>query len=192
VSLTTHDSLVIAMDLSPGLFENDDPKLVAVSLGEAWLSIDVAGNMVVNDNGLPLTVFEHPDSKHTLLIDLVRDEHALDSLGVLSQHREHTEEVAITEGSLLDIGRLNLASEHLNRPIHIVKRRDIFHSQPLDVFPGGHKSLDALIGVGPVRNETFGIWHEVLVKPHTVASFFQGSLVSLIVLLRGWSSYILW
>ena len=98
--------------------------------------------MVINDNGLPLTVFEHSNSEDTLFVDLLGNKHVSYSLWVLSKNGNRTEEVTVTKCSLLDIGWLNLSYENLNLSFVIVERLDIFYSQPLISLEGWHQLLD--------------------------------------------------
>lgn len=88
MGLTSDDSLVTAMDLSPSLFKEDNPKFRAISFGETWSSIisRVAWNMVIDDDRLLLSIFAHVDSINPLRIDLVRCKQLSDSLRMLSEH----------------------------------------------------------------------------------------------------------
>ena len=73
------------------------------------ITISITWEMVINDNGLPLTVSEHPNSKDTLFVDLLGNKHVSYSLWVLSENGNRTKEVTVTKCSLLDVSWLNLS-----------------------------------------------------------------------------------
>ena len=118
------------MNLCPCFLKQHYPQLISISLREAWFSIAVTWNMVIDNNGLSLSIFVHSNSIYALLVHLLGDKHPHDSLGVLGQHRDGTQEVTVTQGSLLDVGGLDVSEEDGNLSLIIVKTLNVFDFAP--------------------------------------------------------------
>ena len=56
---TCLDALVTAVELRPGFLEQDDPELIAFSLGEGWVVLP-AWDVVIDYHFFPLAIFANP------------------------------------------------------------------------------------------------------------------------------------
>lgn len=106
VSLPRFNSLVATVDLGPDLLEDEDPKLRAVSLRECRHTI-LNRNMVINNYRISFAIFAYPCSIYTTLCHFFTDEQSSDTVRPLCQHTERREEVAISQGTLLNVTGFN-------------------------------------------------------------------------------------
>ena len=92
-SISSLNSFVAAMDLRPGFFDQEDPKLCSIPFGEAWLAIfsGWARDAFVYDNCLRLTVLNHFDPVHSLRVYLISGEQLFYSIRLFSKNTKYTE-----------------------------------------------------------------------------------------------------
>ena len=75
---TSLDALVTAVELGPGFFEQDDPKLITSSLGEGWVILP-AWDEVIDYHFLPVSIFANPKAVDAQIILLIVNKKLLDS-----------------------------------------------------------------------------------------------------------------
>jgi hypothetical protein len=151
------------MQLGPCLLQQNNPKFIAIGCREDRLLI-LARNKVINDNHLLDSILGYIQSKNALLVDLVCFKEALDPVWLLCEHAEHTEKVAVAEGSLLDISWLNFACKNLEFALVIIETGYISGPDPLESPPFVFDGHDVRRLVLPVINERRGTCREVLVN----------------------------
>ena len=136
-SLTIFNALITSMDLGPCLLKYNYPELRSYSSSElgSMTTLDT-GNIVVNDNFLPETIFTHPNCVHSILVFLTCHKESFNSIRMLGKDCERTQEISITESSLLNVFRINRIikqTEFLIRLFIATDRCNVIRSSPFCV-----------------------------------------------------------
>ena len=79
------DTLVTAMKFGPRFLKQDDPELVSISLRESWVPLE-AGDVVVDDDLLPLSIFADAQAIDAQIVLLIDKEEISDAVRLLREH----------------------------------------------------------------------------------------------------------
>ena len=127
----TVEHLVSTVQLGISLLHQTDPELseiLAITV-ERSLGLRVVWDTSINDNMLPLTVFEELEDSESIL-DTIVDNQVVQKLGVCALNKKRSEEPAVSQNTLFDITGAHGVSVHFG---FSVGRSDLLRSLPLDV-----------------------------------------------------------
>lgn len=112
MSLSSLNSLVTSMTLSPCFLEQKWPELSSFSLREGWF-ITVDRNIIIHYNLMTHTILGEPDGIDSLIIYFVINKYSPDTFGFLSNNTKYTQEITITQSALRNVWWLNLGVKDL-------------------------------------------------------------------------------
>ena len=143
-----HCALVVAVDLGPCFFNEQDPHLISFALGEARLEgVLPAGEVVIHDNVLELAIHTHPHHVTPCVVLVVSLEDFFNALGELSDRCNGRQEVAVAQRALQNvIGRDALIKHAIILPL-----KDLAPSMPLNLVPSLERVAFELGGLGIVE-----------------------------------------
>jgi len=126
----TVEHFVSTVQLGIGLLHQTDPELseiLAITV-ERSLGLRVVWDTSINDNMLPLTVFEELEDSESIL-DAIMDNQVVQKLRICALNKKRSEEPAVSQNTLFDITRAHGISVHFGFAVW----SDFLWSLPLDI-----------------------------------------------------------
>ena len=106
-------SCIGAVKFSPGFLKDRHPEFSILTRGKCWRSIWTTWQMVIDNDRMLNSIDEELDHVNTSIIQTLSHEHVRDTIRELSQGTKHSEEVAVSKASLVDIIWMDTTGEHL-------------------------------------------------------------------------------
>ena len=150
MAVAEDDAAVGAVELGPGLFQNKDPQLIAMS-SRKDLTLIQRREIVINNDDDGRTVLGELYSIYSFRAELLREDKSSDPIGPLSHRCQHAQKVAVAELALPNVSRLDLVGKDPEIPrFLLVESRHLLRPHPLYLLPLLLAILNLNVNVIPV------------------------------------------